>query len=168
MLAGYTETMTCVTPVYRVAPTLCMPPPASGARMSRAEAGSPHGRKLYHLYVSDPAAYAAALAGENPAPVGMTLIKESHEARLPQNGEAMPERYGTQGLVPGEITELFAMTKVGGEDTPGTDGGWVYRVAHPDGRVYVSGVIESCVRCHAHAKHDRLFGLAPATTVYFE
>lgn len=131
---------------------------------------SPHGKKLYHLYVSDPAGYAAAAVGAKPAPVGLTLIKEAHKALpLPLGGGYVvstdPE---VPALAPGEITELFMMQKVGHAQSPNTDAGWVYGVATPDGEVYASGRIESCIGCHERSEHDRLFGIAPATTVYFE
>ena len=45
----------------------------------------------------------------------------------------------------------------------GTDAGWVYGTVSADGKtVTAAGKVESCMKCHQDAKHDRLFGL-PAT-----
>jgi hypothetical protein len=44
--------------------------------------------------------------------------------------------------------------------TPGTDEGWVYGTVSADGKQVTSaGRVESCMRCHQKAPHDRLFGL---------
>ena len=134
--------------------------------MSQADPFTPHGKKLYHLYVSDPQGYVAAVVGAAPAPVGLTLIKEAHHV-LEGIGAHGPT--GTRIVRrPGAISELFIMSKVADQDEAGTDAGWIYGVATPDGQIYANGLIESCIGCHEKADHDRLFGLAPATTIYFE
>ena len=47
--------------------------------------------------------------------------------------------------------------------TPGTDEGWVYGTVSPDGKaVGAAGRVASCMKCHAEAKSDRLFGRSPA------
>ena len=176
-IADYQDRMACVTPVYQVAPWQCRPPQPSGPRMSRAKGGK-HAWKLYHLYVSDEEAYSQATQDLIPNPIGLTLIKESHVAiavepgmQLGKGYSIQPERDGAPKTVvmfePGDISSLFIMSKVGDEHTPGTDRGWVYGGATPEGEVYASGLIQSCMDCHVDAPHDRLFGLAPATTVYF-
>ena len=44
--------------------------------------------------------------------------------------------------------------------TPDTDEGWVYGTVTPDGKKVTSaGKVESCMKCHQRAPHDRLFGL---------
>jgi hypothetical protein len=44
--------------------------------------------------------------------------------------------------------------------TPGTDRGWAYGTVTADGKQVTSaGRVESCMRCHRKAPHDRLFGL---------
>ena len=137
--------------------------------MSRAGAGSPHGKKLYHLYVSDPIAYALASTSDRSAPVGLTLIKESHIALNPEVAglNARSVSGAEPALVPGAVTDLFVMMKIGNAGMAETDAGWVYATASPQGEIESIGMIESCIRCHEQADHDRLFGLAPATTVYF-
>jgi hypothetical protein len=55
--------------------------------------------------------------------------------------------------------DLFVMMKLDPK-TPGTDAGWVYATLTPDGKtVTASGKLESCMKCHQDAKHERLFGL---------
>jgi hypothetical protein len=56
--------------------------------------------------------------------------------------------------------DLFIMLKLA-PDTRGTDQGWVYGTVTPDGKTVTSaGRVESCMKCHQQAKHDRLFGLS--------
>lgn len=55
---------------------------------------------------------------------------------------------------------LFIMVKAAGDDAPDTDQGWIYGTVTPDGaQVTAAGRIPSCMKCHAEAPHDRLFGL---------
>jgi hypothetical protein len=55
---------------------------------------------------------------------------------------------------------LFVMMKLDPK-TPGTDAGWVYGTLSADGKaVTAAGKVESCMKCHQDAKHDRLFGPA--------
>jgi hypothetical protein len=54
---------------------------------------------------------------------------------------------------------LFVMFKLD-PATPGTDEGWVYGTVTADGKTVTGvGKIESCMKCHQDAPHDRLFGL---------
>ena len=162
----YSEHMKCVTPELRVAPDLCRALPFSGARLSQATDGTPHSRKLYHLYVSDADQYEQASSGLHDAPVGLTLVKQTHEtfANIAALGDT-----GTQlELTIGDVVNLFVMMKVGESNTPNTDAGWVYATTSPTGEIESIGLLESCVSCHREAKHDRLFGLAPSNTRYFK
>ncbi len=146
--------------------------------MSQANSGG-HARKLYHLYVSDSTEYTQATSDEIENPIGLTLVKEAHGV-IPVDGyywEASDFHTrqvhkatvsGVAMYMPGPIHSLFIMSKVGDVDTPGTDRGWVYGGATPDGTVYASGLIESCMNCHKKAPHDRLFGLKDATTIYYQ
>lgn len=53
---------------------------------------------------------------------------------------------------------LFIMFKTD-PATPGTDEGWVYGTVSADGKQVTSaGRLESCMKCHRGALHDRLFG----------
>lgn len=128
--------------------------------MSRAGKESPHGRKLYHLYVNDPGGYVAAVMGDQDAPVGLTLVKESHFSKAVGVEAHGPN--GTRAVMrPDGVSDLFVMMKIGGSDTADTDLGWIYATASPLGEIESIGMIESCIRCHRDADHDRLFGIAP-------
>ena len=60
-----------------------------------------------------------------------------------------------------KLAGLFIMLKLDPK-TPGTDAGWLYGTVTPDGKkVTAVGRVESCMKCHQEAKHDRLFGLKP-------
>jgi hypothetical protein len=55
---------------------------------------------------------------------------------------------------------LFVMMKLDPK-TPDTDNGWIYGAMSSDGQEILEvGRIESCMKCHKDAPHDRLFGLA--------
>jgi hypothetical protein len=59
----------------------------------------------------------------------------------------------------GQKGDLFIMLKLD-PGTPDTDNGWVYGTVTPDGKTVTSaGRVESCMKCHLKAPHDRLFGL---------
>lgn len=58
---------------------------------------------------------------------------------------------------------LFIMIKYDPK-TPGTDRGWIYGLVDAEGKkVKAVGKLESCMKCHRMAKHDRLFGLNEKT-----
>jgi len=148
-ITGYQDEMECVTPVYLVSPIQCMPPSPSGPRMSKAQGGD-HARKLYHLFVSDRDCYQEATNGLIENSIGLTLVKEAHALlsvndlefimqgiRVDQTSES--KQRGEPMAMPGEVDSLFIMSKVGDVDTPGTDRGWVYGGATPDGTVYAVG-----------------------------
>jgi hypothetical protein len=82
-------------------------------------------------------AYVGLVAGQR-WPVGMA-VAAFHQRR----------RTHTAGSV-------YAMTKV-------DDDRWEYIVSRADGALEARGSIPLCVRCHAEARADSLFGL-PATT----
>ncbi len=109
------------------------------------------------------------------AAIGQALVKEAFvPERVPASEE--PERLVNdpeRRLFPaeyartadgtffrtGEPAGLFIMFKLD-PSTPGTDEGWVYAATTPDGQTVLdAGRIESCMRCHARAEHDRLFGV---------
>jgi cytochrome P460 len=59
----------------------------------------------------------------------------------------------------GKQADLFIMMKLDPK-TPDTDAGWVYGTVTADGKQVTSaGKVESCMKCHREAKHDRLFGV---------
>lgn len=61
-------------------------------------------------------------------------------------------------MAPLTRSDLFIMAKLDPK-TAGTDQGWVYGTVTPDGKtVTAAGRVESCMKCHQAARHDRLFG----------
>lgn len=154
-----------VDDMNRWSPELCMIRPGRG-RVSGADEGSPHGRKLYYLYARDRDAYFPGVA--DPAPVGQAVVKEAFEPRLVDPapdpgligwGERPPARHGGHVYEPGEPHGLFVMLKLD-PATPGTDEGWVYATVDVRGHVLRAGRLDDCMACHDGAgTTDRLFGV---------
>jgi hypothetical protein len=154
---------TKLTDQTRWAPELCSAPanPSQpSVRFSRSRDESTHGRKLYHLYSNDAPAYRAATTEPRiAAPIGLTIVKEAHSA-IEVSGHAPAEtatvtRDG-RTFTPGPITALFVMTRVADQ----ASAAWTYATVDPDAMtVLTAGAISSCIKCHADAPHDGLFGL---------
>jgi hypothetical protein len=157
----------------RPAPTDCAAPSSADgepahARISQAEDG-PHGKKLYFLWSSDNGIY--RVLDSHDIPVGFTIVKQSfttktlaskpepsssHDLGVPKPIDWVES--GGKILAADKPKDLFIMIKVGERD--GADHGWIYGTVSPDGKVTSSGKVASCMKCHADATHERLFGLA--------
>lgn len=145
------------------APELCFAPAGMfSPSMSEADALSAHGQKLYYLFVQNAGPY---LETTGPQPIGQAIVKQSwipkQAANDAERGEAdgrvLSPRDGKY-YIPDRQSDLFIMYKAH-PTTPGTDRGWVYAVATPNGeRITSSGRIASCMKCHVQAEHDRVFG----------
>jgi hypothetical protein len=168
----------CGVPIQPRQPGQPPDPAGSRLRMSAGGKGAPHARKLYYMFAKQSWACRGA-AGllcsyvsfpGTTSPVGQAIVKESW---VPE--EVSPESNSpgkTQKGVPHQVVEqngrsyraarkgeLFIMYKLD-PSTPGTDNGWVYGTVSADGKqILASGRIESCMKCHQDAPHDRLFGL---------
>lgn len=150
----------------------CRPPTAqeiAGLRVSAAGPASPHSGKLYHLYASSGADYIAATRGGETAPIGLTLVKEAHVAkRITHDDLRQDLRDAVQSPddahhyeLESEVDSLFVMTKIATDEASNTDRGWIYAVIEPDRTTLLaSGMIASCVDCHAKAPHAPMFGLS--------
>jgi hypothetical protein len=159
----------------------CRIPDPAQARFSANTDESTHGQKLYSLFAKDCNAY-VWFDSDKPVTVGQVVVKESwvpEETTEVKPGAIDHTRvigdrdrptvgdhfypYATKGdkvYKAGKPAGLFVMMKLGPK-TPGTDDGWVYGTVSPDGKTVTSaGRVESCMKCHQDAKHDRLFGLA--------
>lgn len=138
----------------RLAPTLCAPPPSpSKIRLSAADAESPHGKKLYYLWASDRAKY---LDSKQTIPVGFSIVKQSFAA-VPAAATATAK---AGSWTVGPAKDVFVMVRVG-DNTPGSDDGWVYGTVSPDGTVTSAGRVATCMGCHdQQTSRDKLFGLA--------
>jgi hypothetical protein len=145
---------------------------ASRVMRSTAPSG-PHRDKLYYLWASDRGGYRRLARSEDPLPMGFTIVKESFAARGLNHAPSPPAgsvrtgatpapiswlEVGGQIVATGERRDLFVIAKVGGRGVAGTDDGWIYGTVAPDGTVTSSGRVDSCMHCHAHATHERMFG----------
>jgi hypothetical protein len=146
-------------------------------RPSGSKDADTHGQKLYFLFARNRDAYLNAAA--RPQAEGQVIVKESWTPR--EATEEERTRYLSQDFVrnhegvpfarkDGKLYrtdkqgDLFIMFKTAA-DKEGSDHGWVYGTVTPDGKTVTSaGRVESCMKCHQSAKHDRLFGLPGGLT----
>ena len=155
----------------------------SGAVQSAEDESTKHGQKLFHLYTNNPAAYQSTIEEDMPAPVGLILLKETHTSIQLENKSKPPEEFNATGLsnttvehvdahlqdsvlVPGKITDLFFMAKVGDDSILQTDNGWLYGGMDLNGKITTLTSTGNCFECHRIAPHDRLFGI-PRSDVYY-
>jgi hypothetical protein len=170
----------------RWAPYLCRMPMPGRAHFSASADEPTHGRKLYSLFAKDRAGY-LRVAQAKSAAVGQALVKQSWvpvEVAADRRAEGLgfdkvittppPDsakdpfagdhfypyaRQGDKMYKADRLAGLFIMLKLDPK-TPGTDAGWVYGTVAADGKaVTAAGRVESCMKCHREAPHDRLFGL---------
>jgi hypothetical protein len=173
----------------RWAPGLCRTPFPGLAYASASNDGRTHGQKLYSLFVRNRRAYiplpmtapvGQIIVKQSWIPEEITDSKERPSKALDFKnvvrtsdsvGPTKADRYydcdhfypyvwkGNRVFKAKKQADLFIMMKFD-PSTPGTDVGWVYGTVTPDGKeVIAAGKIESCMKCHAEAKNDRLFGL---------
>jgi len=105
-------------------------------------------------------------------PVGQVSVKEAWTDIAPEEGQvtpgrpaSLPERASDRTWIDGKVhrvgekAALFAMVKVADHEVPGSDAGRVYATMTPDGVTVTSlGRVTACMRCHARAPSDRIFG----------
>lgn len=137
-------------------------------QISRANSEkSPHGDKLYKLYIKYPEAYTQRI---NPQPDGQVLIKEVWNVKeVDCDNDSV--KNGLMAAKMSMIThrcyttdtrkQLFIMYKT----TPSkeNDKGWWYGIVDIENGAENATVIESmkinrCVKCHQETKYDRIFG----------
>lgn len=132
-----------------------------------------HGQKFYALYAKDPTEY-LGVKKDNRVSVGQAIVKETwrpvakgEKEPAPLPDPMTPDLIGNQAIrkdgksyTAGQPAGLFVMIKFDPK-TEGTDNGWVYGTLSADGKeVTAAGKVESCMKCHQDAKHDRLFALS--------
>ena len=124
---------------------------------------SPHGNKLYKLFVKDQTSYDYIF---NTQPVGQTLVKETWNVKeIPRDSvsyfkDAKQNSNDGNWYTPTKVSQLFIMYKE--EPSELNDKGWVYGIVDIEGsrkpKVLSQGKISSCISCHQGTKYDRLFG----------
>jgi hypothetical protein len=124
---------------------------------------SPHGNKLYKLFVKDQKSYEYIF---NQQPIGQTLVKETWNVKqIPSDSisffkDAKQSNNDGNWYVPTQVSQLFIMYKE--EPNELNDKGWVYGIVDIEGKrkpkVLSQGKISSCISCHQGTKYDRLFG----------
>ena len=172
----------------RWAPTLCRTPQPGRAYVSASDDEQTHGKKLYSLLAKKRDDYfilakeipiGFAIVKQSWAPEEVTDPKLKPKQRisfeysevirtpLPKDrpGSTQDDHFfpyawkGDKLFKATKQVDLFIMMKFA-KETPGTDNGWVYGTVTPDGKkVTSSGMVESCMKCHREAQHERLFGL---------
>jgi hypothetical protein len=151
----------------RFAPTLCRLPLPARARMSTSEDPATHGRKLYSLFARVRSAYPAgpqtdqAVVKEAWTAERSTVAYQPEAHRQSDGGDHFyPYARTRDGTVfhAGQRAGLYLMFRLPPE-TPDTDAGWVYATFTTAGELTAAGRVQTCMDCHQHAEHDRLFGL---------
>ncbi len=161
-------------------------PPDRVAKVSAGPDSSPHGKKLFYLFVKEPCPLHDDGSGVVRQPVGQAVVKEGwtpeelrddgrpvesasvrRKVKVRRAGQWAEQelefwpyvRAGGRLYHARQKAGLFVMYKEG-PGTPGTDEGWVYGTVTADGRTVTSaGRVATCMGCHKDAPHDRLFGL---------
>lgn len=164
------ETFHLVDADARWGPMACMENDDSlvYAGFSESQDSPTHGRKMYLLFAKQ---LTGALHVADNNPVGQVIVKEAwvpEEVKgnqtpgsIPRNGKQVVPYAHSGGKLyqASQKASLFIMFKMD-PLTPDTDEGWVYGTVTPDGKTVTSaGKVESCMKCHQKAPHDRLFGL---------
>lgn len=124
---------------------------------------SPHGNKLYKLFVKDQSSYDFI---SRTQPIGQTLVKETWNIKeVDQDSsslytDAILSENDGKWYRPSTVSQLFIMYKE--EPNESNDNGWVYGIVDVESKsapkVLSRGKISSCISCHKGTKYDRLFG----------
>lgn len=148
-IADHYTTWMRLDDALRWAPTLCSIPVVTG-RVSEASPATPHGRKLYTLYVKDAVAY-----GAKP-----TASLWTDEANPSSGLVALEQVIVKQAWTPRELEVEGPPAQPSPFDKPvaPTDEGWVYAAVSADGTIRGAGRMASCMECH-EKRADRLFGV---------
>ncbi len=122
---------------------------------------SPHGNKLYKLFVNDWRRYEKGYLKEQP--IGQVLVKETWNVEEVNKNQtsAVQSRNDGKWYAPTTVSQLFIMYKE--EPSPNNDKGWVYGIVDVEkgpssANVLENGNLSNCISCHKDTKYDRIFG----------
>ncbi len=127
---------------------------------------SPHGNKLYRLFIKSYTDY-INLSGK-PQPIGQVIVKETWNVKEIVYDSSNTAIHQVQSkndgkwYTPVSASELFIMYKE--KENPENDKGWVYGIVDIEAGkekpvVLYNGKISSCMSCHTATKYDRIFGV---------
>jgi hypothetical protein len=127
---------------------------------------SPHGNKLYQLFVKNYSSYAGSSSG--PQPDGQVVAKETWTTRQVDSGSFIATTLGARKnendgkwYIPDRRSQLFIMYKE--PESPDNDKGWVYGIVDLNENAALTAVVNhgklsNCISCHVNTKYDRMFG----------
>jgi hypothetical protein len=127
---------------------------------------SPHGDKLYRLFIKDYDAYIRnAPIGQ---PIGQVIVKETWNVQeiihdsLNKKIQQVQSKNDGKWYTPTNISELFIMYKE--KEKPSNDKGWSYGTYSVENKnekpLLLNDLkISSCISCHKENKYDRIFGV---------
>jgi hypothetical protein len=127
---------------------------------------SPHGNKLYKLFVKDIKSYNDSTIKFQP--IGQVIVKETWNVKTVDKDSVsqvtIPVKQSMNDgkwYTPTTVSELFIMYKERKSDK--NDEGWVYGIVNLEAKsetakILENGKISSCIGCHVGTKYDRIFG----------
>jgi cytochrome P460 len=127
---------------------------------------SPHGDKLYRLFIKDYDAYLRnAPIGQ---PVGQVIVKETWNVKeivydsLNKKIQQIKSNNDGKWYTPTTVSELFIMYKE--NESTSNDKGWnygTYSIENKNEKPLLLNdlKISSCINCHKENKYDRVFGV---------
>ncbi|MFA6060477.1 MAG: cytochrome P460 family protein [Taibaiella sp.] len=129
------------------------------------EALSPHGNKLYKLYIKD---YRSYLGFKTVQPVGQVIVKETWNVKevvydsLNRDILQIRSRNDGKWYTPLTVSEVFIMYKE--KENKSNDKGWNYGNVSIEDKtrkpiLFNDRKLSSCIRCHVNTKYDRIFGV---------
>lgn len=135
--------------------------------MSKADKSlSPHGDKLYRLFIKYYGAYIRnAPVGQ---PIGQVIVKETWNVKeivydsLNKSIQQIQSNNDGKWYTPTTASELFIMYKE--RESVSNDKGWnygTYSIENKDEKPLLLNnlKISSCINCHKENKYDRIFGV---------
>lgn len=127
---------------------------------------SPHGNKLYKLYIKNYGAY--VWMADRDQPIGQVIVKETwnvKEVIYDSLNKDMPQvrsRNDGKWYTPTTVSEVFVMYKE--KQNRSNDNGWNYGNVSLEDKsrkpiLFNDRKLSTCIHCHVNTKYDRIFGV---------